>query len=421
MANIFIIWDDNKIALEVRKRLSKKYPDDQFIVGGETNNNLAITNDILAEMDTSDFAICLISRVPLSENVFYELGYMTAQLRESYRLLVFLVNQSRESLPFDTSGNRSFTIQTLFSAQELYNSVCKEYGKSKERKVKEDGQKYITIFNNWPITKRRLRDLRSNMLNIERINDYLVHSIVPTYFYGKNEQEDLLSLCRDLPNWDGTLTAVKNLIFLVAEHYNIGSNKWNVYPLELSEKENIWLRFYAALYNGLQSVTFVERNLIAEEEYQSALERSVQYLIQARTLLEKIQELYFQEWKAPNFYMSLLNSFLWNNFAAAYGAQKHLYNENVDVRVCLQRSIEFREKAWKSYNTLAQVEKSDIILEALEREYLWGLLKEIKYLEEVEGVSCKGKRENLEKRFKQMKNRKLSQDFWDEQYNSVLR
>lgn len=414
MANTFIIWDDKKLAQEVREKLSEQYPDDQFIIGGETDADFAITSNILAEMDASDFAICLISRVPPSVNVFYELGYMTAQLRKSYRVLVCLINQQRESLPFDVYTNPSFTVKTLLNPQLLYDRVCEEYGKSRERKEKEDGQKYITMFNNWPAVKRRLGDMRNGILNVERIHDYMIHSIIPAYFYGKNEQEDLLSLCRDLPNRDGTLTAVKNLIFLVAEHYNIGRTAWRVYPLELSEKENIWLRFYAALYNGLQALTLVERKLIAEKEYQSSLDQSVQYLTQAETILDQIEELYFHEWKTPNFYMSLLRGFLWNDFAAAYGAQKRLFHENVDIQACLRKSIEFRRKACTSYNTLTQVEKSDIILEGLEREYIWGLRKEIEYLEEVEGIPCKDKQEDMKKQIEQIENRKLAQVFWNE-------
>ena len=62
MANTFIIWDDKKLAQEVQKKLSEKFPDDQFIIGGETDKDFAITSNILAEMNASDFAICLISR-----------------------------------------------------------------------------------------------------------------------------------------------------------------------------------------------------------------------------------------------------------------------------------------------------------------------------------------------------------------------
>lgn len=415
MANTFIIWDDKKLAQEVQKKLSEKFPDDQFIIGGETDKDFAITSNILAEMDASDFAICLISRVPLSVNVFYELGYMTAQLRESYRMLVCLVNQQRESLPFDIYVNPSFTVKTHLDPQPLYDRVCEEYGKSKERQRKEDGQKYITIFNNWPAVKRKLSDLRNSVFNIEKIHDNLIHSIIPAYFYGKSEQEDLLSLCKDLPNPGEALTEAKNLIFLVSQHYNIGSTAWSVYPLELPEEENIWLRFYAALYNGLQAVTLVERELIAKEKYRSTLNQSVRYLTQAETILNQIQEIYFQESKSPRFYMALLKGFLWNDFAAAYWAQKRLFHENVDVHACLRRSIEYRIEACNSYNTLPQIEKSDVIMEGLENEYLWGLFKEIKYLKEVEGASCEDKREYFEKQKERIKNRKLSQVFLNEQ------
>ena len=48
VANVFIIWDNKEIAQEVRKRVSKCFPKDQFIVGGESNNNLSITSDMHA-------------------------------------------------------------------------------------------------------------------------------------------------------------------------------------------------------------------------------------------------------------------------------------------------------------------------------------------------------------------------------------
>ena len=54
-------------------------------------------------------------------------------------------------------------------------------------------------------------------------------------------------------------------------------------------------------------------------------------------------------------------------------------------------------------------------MEGLENEYLWGLSKEIKYLEEVEGTSCEDKRKFFEKQKERIKNRKLSQVFWNEQ------
>ena len=113
--------------------------------------------------------------------------------------------------------------------------------------------------------------------------------------------------------------------------------------------------------------------------------------------------------------MALLKGFLWNDFAAAYWAQKRLFHENVDVHACLRRSIEYRREACNSYNTLPQIEKSDVIMEGLENEYLWGLFKEIKYLKEVEGSSCEDKREYFEKQKERIKNRKLSQVFLNEQ------
>ncbi len=306
VANVFIIWDNKEIAQEVRKRVSKCFPKDQFIVGGESNNNLSITSDILAEMNSSDFTICLISRVPLSENLLYELGYLSARLQDSYRVLVFLINQSRDSLPFDVTVNRSFTVNTCLDAQPLYDLVCKEYENCKNRNQQECGQKYIAIFNNWPSTKRQLNNLRNGVLNSEKISDCVIHSIVPTYFYGQIEQQDLLSICMGLPNPNGSLTTLKDVIALVAEHYNINTTMVCRFPLTVSQQENIWLQFYAALYNGLQAVTLVDRELIEEKDYQSMLEKSIQYLTQAQTILDEINQIYF--WGMEN------SEFLYKSF-----------------------------------------------------------------------------------------------------------
>lgn len=415
MANVFIIWDNEEIAQEVRKRVSKCFPDDLFIVGGETNENLSITSDILAEMNACDFAICLISRVPLSENVLYELGYLSSRLQDSYRVLVFLINQSRDSLPFDITVNRSFKVNTHLNAQPLYDLVCEKYRNSKQQDRKECGQKYITIFNNWPSMKRQLSSLRNGVLNSERIIDCVVHSIISTYYYGQDEQQDLLFFCRELPNQNGALTSVKEVITLVAEHYKIGSVKVGRFPLILPEGENIWLRFYAALYNGLQAVTLVTREMIEEGDCQSMLELSIRCLTEANVILDEIDHIYFQEWETPNFYISLLRGFLWNDLAAAYWARERLYgNAGVDVPSYLRKSIEFREAALKSYDALAQANKSGVILDGLEKECCWGIRKEIQYLEEMKGISCQNKRKELERRINRINHRKLFQYFWDE-------
>lgn len=415
MANVFIIWDNKKIAQDVSERVSECFPMDRFIVGGESNNNLAITSDILAEMNASDFALCLISRVPLSGNVLYELGYLSALLQDSYRVLVFLVNQSRDSLPFDITVNRSHPVNTHSDAQPLYDLVCKEYGNSKNRYLKECGQKYITIFNNWPSTKRQLSSLRNGVLNPERISDCVIHSIISTYFYGQNEQQDLLSFCRELPNQNGTLTALKDVITLIAEHYKIGTIVVGRFPLILSEKENIWLQFYAALYNGLHAVTLVDRELVEYKDYRSMIEKSIRYLTQAKTILDEIDQLYFREWDAPNFYMSLLRGFLWNDLAAAYWAGERLYGDTgADVQSCLRKSIEFREMALKSYDTLEQADKSGVVLEGLEKECCWGIRKKIQYLEEMKGIDCQRERAELEKRIEHINQHKLFNTFLDE-------
>lgn len=415
MANVFIIWDNKKIAQDVCEQVSKRFPGDRFIVGGESNDNLSITSDILVEMNTSDFTICLISRVPLSENLLYELGYLSARLQDSYRVLVFLINQNRVSLPFDISVNRSFEVNTHPDPQPLYDLVYEKYRDCKHRDLKECGQKYITIFNNWPSTKRQLSNLKNGVLNPERIRDCVIHSIISTYYYGQNEQQDLLSLCRELPNQNGTLTPIKDVITLIAEHYNIGAIVVSKFPLILSEEEDIWLRFYAALYNGLQAVTLVNRKLIEEKDYRLTLEESIRYLTQARSILDEINQEYFQEWETPNFYISLLKGFLWNNLAAAYWAKERLYGDaGADVQSCLRKSIEFREMALKSYDALAQVDKSGVILDALEKEYCWGILKEIEYLEEMRHIDCQNERAKLEKRIERIDRRKLIQSFLDE-------
>ena len=340
---------------------------------------------------------------------------MSARLQDSYRVLVFLVNQSRDSLPFDIIVNRSFTVNTHLDAQPLYDLVCKEYENCKNQDLKECGQKYITIFNNWPSTKRQLSSLRNGVLNPERISDCVIHSIISTYFYGQNEQKDLLSFCRELPNQNGTLTAVKDVITLIAEHYNIGATVVGRFPLTLSEKENVWLQFYAALYNGLQAVTLVNRELVENTNYRSMLEKSIRYLTQAQTILDEIDQLYFREWETPNFYMSILKGFLWNNLAAAYWAKERLCGDaGVDVQSYLRQSIEFREMALKSYDSLAQADKSAIILDTLEKECCWGIHKEIQYLEEMKGIVCQCERMELEKRIERINQHKLFNIFLNE-------
>lgn len=414
MANVFIIWDDMELALNVRSEVSKAFPDERFIVGGQSNCSLSITDDILAEMESSDFAICLISRVPLSENLLYELGYLTARLQDSYRLLVFLVNQSHASLPFDIKVNRAFAVKTHLDPKPLYDLICREYKNSKERALRECGERYIAIFNNWPNTKCQLSNLRRGVLNSERIHDCVAHSIISAYFYGQNEQQDLLAFCRQLPE---QMKAAKDVVELVAEHYNIGASLVSRFPLKLSEKENIWLRFFSALYNGLQAVTLVDRELTDKEDYKALLKLSIESLGKADTILDEIEKIYFCEWNTPNFYTSLLRGFVYNNFAAAYWAMERLNLGDMDVQPYLERSIKCREIALKSYDALAQTDKSGVILDALQWEYCWGIRKEIQYLEEMKGIDCKRKRAALNKRIEKMNQQKLIQRFWDKLYN----
>ena len=145
------------------------------------------------------------------------------------------------------------------------------------------------------------------------------------------------------------------------------------------------------------------------------LEKSIQYLTQAQTILDEINQIYFGEWKTPNFYISLLKGFLSNDLAAAFWANERLYGDtDMDVQFYLRESIKFREEALKSYDTLAQTDKSGVILDALEKECYWGIRKEIQYLEEMKHIDCQCKLEELKKRIEHINRRKLFNTFWAE-------
>ena len=150
MANVFIIWDNKRLADRAKSILQERYPKDTFIVGGESSDSLEIIVNIISEMDSSDSAICLISKVPLSANVFYELGYLTSRNRVSYKILVVLVNLKRDALPFDIIANTSFVTNSKNFERDLIDI----YLNSKQEDLKNKWKYYTAIFNDWAGAKK---------------------------------------------------------------------------------------------------------------------------------------------------------------------------------------------------------------------------------------------------------------------------
>lgn len=379
MANVFIIWDNKRLADRAKSILQERYPKDTFIVGGESSDSLEIIVNIISEMDSSDSAICLISKVPLSANVFYELGYLTSRNRVSYKILVVLVNLKRDALPFDIIANTSFVTNSKNFERDLIDI----YLNSKQEDLKNKWKYYTAIFNDWAGAKKQLSTFNGSFINIERIHDYVIHSVMPAYYHSKKELTHLVTLCRNFPN-DKRLDPLKNFIELIALHYGIGSNV-SRFPLTLDNSMNIWLRFYGHLFNGLHAITLANHN-----QYESLLEQACLELHLAENCLDSIERQFFSGEEASTFYIDLLRGYLYNNLAAAgwyYDRFTKSSLHDADTQRFLNEAVEFRKRALINYDNLKQIERSGVIQTALSYEYLWGICRQAEYDKEIHHIA----------------------------------
>lgn len=405
MSNIFIAWNDLKLAEKVKRELEENHPEDSFIIGTQTQTIRHLGTAAMEEIKQSEYAIILISKsdkvvkngndeeIFFSPNVFFELGYCSALMR-SENVLIFTIGVRPEDLPVDIKGNRVNPITG--SLANVAGKIVKIFGsKIENKKSPED------IFNDWPSIKKQLTDIAPTISEKQKA-EHILHSIQSSLYYG--ELSRLCEVTKNIRTSDPELLAVKDIIDLVERHYDDVRYSDDLDVLEY-DGSNPWIKIIGNDYIALRYKK--QYRDTSEVRYLDSSERCI------KTAIEEIDA------EGDGFYTQIWKSYLYYNYARICelfedrtDETKEYYKRAVECNAedlrgyrkglrgldwqlvimlslkqeCLLRKVDFlkyrynikeltKEEAKKELNVL-EGEKKEIEESLKKREYVWELLEQ---------------------------------------------
>lgn len=363
MSNVFIAWNDLKLAEKVKRELEKNHPEDSFIIGTQTQAIRHLGTAAMEEIKQSEYAIILISKsnkvvkngndeeIFFSPNVFFELGYCSALMR-SENVLIFTIGIRPEDLPVDIKGNRVNPITG--SLANAAGKIVKIFGsKIENKKSPED------IFNDWPSIKKQLTDIAPAISEKQKA-EHILHSIQSSLYYG--ELSRLCGVTKDIGTSDPELLAVKSIINLVERHYDNVKYSDDLDVLEY-DGSNPWIKIIGNDYIALRYKK--QYRDTSEVRYLDSSERCI------KTAIEEIGA------EGDGFYTQIWKSYLYYNYARIC----ELFKDRIDeTKEYYRRAVECNAKALRGYHgSLRSSDCQSVIMLSLEQESLLRKVDFLKY------------------------------------------
>ncbi len=195
--NVFIGWSgENK---EIAIRIGNLLEQIGFapIVGGGKDTTLFVGNQIIEQMNKSDFAVLLLEKTSKSENatvsanVMFEWGYLLNKFPESNRIRTFVINMNGSELPSDIAGCWSQRVEkpewkTEEEKEQIFDSIAAEIFNS-----------FVSYFKSANIHTNKLDFLddwdenKSNIFNYDGVSyiaDKLLYGMQASIYTGTMEQ-----------------------------------------------------------------------------------------------------------------------------------------------------------------------------------------------------------------------------------------
>lgn len=363
MSNIFIAWNDLKLAEKVKRELEENHPEDSFIIGTQTQTIRHLGTAAMEEIKQSEYAIILISKsdkvvkngndeeIFFSPNVFFELGYCSALMR-SENVLIFTIGVRPEDLPVDIKGNRVNPITG--SLANVAGKIVKIFGsKIENKKSPED------IFNDWPSIKKQLTDIAPTISEKQKA-EHILHSIQSSLYYG--ELSRLCEVTKNIRTSDPELLAVKDIIDLVERHYDDVRYSDDLDVLEY-DGSNPWIKIIGNDYIALRYKK--QYRDTSEVRYLDSSERCI------KTAIEEIDA------EGDGFYTQIWKSYLYYNYARIC----ELFEDRTDeTKEYYKRAVECNAEALRGYRKgLRGLDWQLVIMLSLKQECLLRKVDFLKY------------------------------------------
>lgn len=358
MANVFIGWNDNNLAQQLKKILSQLHGEDKFFVGAESQQIRHLGQAALYEINRSDRAIILISQSSkivysgekvypfFSPNVFLELGYIFAKMKPE-NILIFLINISPTQMPTDVLGDRVIPI-TGRNNQYVAKKIAKEYSNHQFAEETPDD-----IFLKWHKAKELLGSNSSLLTEAEK-GYILLHSIQSAFYYDELPVLEASSNAITTTNKD--LLAIKKIVTLSCRHYSCQQHSALNDDFNYAG-DNEWIKIIGYNYAALRLL-----------KSSANIEKVIIYLKNALTLLEqRADSLYVALWKGY-IYFDYARTL---NFVSAENSQRLYYFE---------KSLYFRRHLLELYRLQRpKIEQSSILEQCFEQEAIYSEIAFIKH------------------------------------------
>ena len=307
---IFVAWAGNQpLANLVGSELNKC--GFEAIVGGGLPTDLFVGTQIFSQINQCTRAIILAeTRMDsnyFSGNLMFEWGYLTAKM-DPRKLHVFLIGESKKSLPSDLAGIWASEISDMKPIEQMAHEIVDIFSIAASRPVDFDK---IKILNRWNQTKYEL-SVYNSMPSCSEIElaHFVLHSTEACYYHmEENEFVTLINKINPVSNaLDFALQIVKANITLFAESsgllkplpFDTFSELKAIFEkkFDFSNQDmnlNLWFKYFCYNRLALLHMLIAVHNEFDEEYKNIYFEKNIECNKMALSVLRDIAQTYPQE------------------------------------------------------------------------------------------------------------------------------
>jgi len=327
---VFIAWGGNQtLAKAVSSELSQG-TGFAPVVGGGKQIDLFVGTQVFSQINACTRAIILAqdtnnaksaaSGINLNDNMMFEWGYLMGRLAPN-KIHVFLIGLSIRDLPSDLAGSWASEINTTGKTEDqIAKEISEKFQTDANHVTETDG---MGIMHRWETAKQYLRDYDSNprCSDIELVQ-YLLHNMETCYYYMEEDQlETLVGSIHPISSVlefavhfiEGNIRLFKETDDLMKplpfdsfiELKALFDRKLDISYLD--DELNLWFEHFLLRRQELLYRVIAFSDDFEEDEGAAFLDKSLELLNQADSVLNNIVDKYPSESAYANLYFGYIN------------------------------------------------------------------------------------------------------------------
>ena len=384
---IFVAWGGNQPLAKLVSEELNKYGF-EAIVGGGTPTDLFVGTQIFSQINQCTRAI-ILAETRLDSNVFsgnlmFEWGYLTAKM-DPRKLHVFLIGESKKSLPSDLAGIWASEINDAKPIEQMAQEIVDIFSEAASRPIDFDKLK---ILNRWNQTKNEL-SIYNSMPTLSEIElaHYILHSTEACYYH--MEEKEFVALINKITPvssvLDFALQIVKSNITLFEESsgllkplaFDTFSELKSIFEknFDFSNQDinlNLWFKYFCYNRLALLFMLIAVHNDFDMEHKTIYFEKNIENNNKALSTLNDIAEKYPQD----AIYTKLYEGYVYRDLFKIH----NLMSNDAKAVDCITAASKAREAFYLHYKQ--NYPNDGYLIKHFGEEYYLSCAEQLKYIKD---------------------------------------